>query len=484
MPELDLPTTIRGRYRLDEVIGAGGFAVVYRGKDLMLERPVAVKVVPNAATDDRQPFAREIAALSPLSHPGIVRLFDGGRAGALAYLVMELVEGKALDAALAAHAPLPPTAVRALGHQSAEALAHAHAAGRVHRDVKPANLLLDGSGRVHLTDFGVARVLGGTATLTVSTLGTAAYLAPEQVRGASVGPPADVYSLGLVLLECLTGARPFPGPPAEAAVARLQRDPAIPAGLPEPWTTLLAAMTAREPADRPPAAVVARRLRPRASEAATAGLGALATGNGRPAARATWPRRPRAVGRGRGRRPAGVLLATLVVGLVSLTGWLLLDSAAYEDGASGATVSEDIETGPLEATAGGAPAAETPENDGADPTGARAAAPVADDRREGHRVSEADRGASKAADRPTGEPRGRAHGHDREPPTGARGGEPADGAAGGGGTADGRGGGPAREGNAGAGNGGGAGGSGGTGGNRSNGGGSGNGNGGAPGDRG
>lgn len=260
---LTLPTTLNDRYRLVEQLGVGGLADVYRAEDLVLEREVAVKVVRGATTDDDQPFAKEIAALARLSHPGIIRLYDGGTHAGTAYLVMEFVEGRALDEVIATEAPFDADRVCAIGQQVAEALAHAHGVGLVHRDVKPPNILLEDSGRARLTDFGIARVIDETLTSSNLGLGTAGYLAPEQVESGRVGPRADIYSLGLVLLECLTGERAFPGTLTESTIARLHRDPPIPEALPAPWRQLLRDMTHRDPDVRPGAAALATRLRRR-----------------------------------------------------------------------------------------------------------------------------------------------------------------------------------------------------------------------------
>ncbi len=155
------------------------------------------------------------------------------------------------------------TRVVAVGTQVADGLAHAHAVGVVHRDVKPGNIMLGKDGRVWLTDFGIARLIGDDAhhTRTGMTIGSPAYLAPEQVRGLEVTPAADVYSLALVLLEMLTGRRAYPQVPTEAALARLTTPPEIPAELSAGWRTLLGRMTALEPAQRPTAAEVAEQLR-------------------------------------------------------------------------------------------------------------------------------------------------------------------------------------------------------------------------------
>ena len=159
------------------------------------------------------------------------------------------------------HGPLPVRDIRALGAALAAALAHVHARGFVHRDVKPANILLDHGREPRLADFGIARALDGTvATATGAVAGTAAYLAPEQVRGETVGPAADVYALGLVLIEARTGRREYPGAMVESATARLYRRPVVPSGLPRGLAALLAAMTDPDPAARPSAAAVAAAL--------------------------------------------------------------------------------------------------------------------------------------------------------------------------------------------------------------------------------
>ena len=253
-----------GRYLLGEVLGRGGMADVYRATDELLHRPVAVKLLRDVADDasDRARFTGEARTLAQLNHPGLVMILDAGTEGEHPYLVMELVEGTTL-ARLCAAGPMAASRVAGIGAQVATALAFAHHKGVVHRDVKPANVLVTGQDRTKLADFGIARLIGDTVrhTRTGQAIGTAAYLAPEQVQGREITTAADVYALGLVLLEALTGERSFPGSATEAAMARLSSGPPIPEGLPAGWGELLHAATATDPAERPPADEVADRLR-------------------------------------------------------------------------------------------------------------------------------------------------------------------------------------------------------------------------------
>jgi serine/threonine protein kinase len=250
------------RYELGEQLAAGGMADVYRATDLVLRRPVAVKVLRDTANreDDRARFLAEARTLARLSHPNLVTLLDAGATNR-PFLVMELVQGQTLAQAIA-RGPLDPAAVAVLGTQVAEALAYVHSHGIIHRDVKPGNVLVNAAGDAKLTDFGIARLLGDDAghTRTGQTIGTAAYLAPEQVTGQPVSRATDVYSLGLVLLEALTGTREYTGPAMEAALARLNQPPQIPDALPASWRELLERMTATEPDARPDATEVAERL--------------------------------------------------------------------------------------------------------------------------------------------------------------------------------------------------------------------------------
>ncbi|MGI9018327.1 MAG: serine/threonine-protein kinase [Euzebya sp.] len=253
------------RYRLTDSIGRGGMADVYSAEDIHSGRMVAVKVmrVGDAADPDR--FSSEMAILDRLNHPAIVRLFDTGRTSDESpYFVMQLVQGESLSTRLREEGPVPEADIIKIAVRVAGALSHAHDMGVVHRDIKPANILIDETGRGFLTDFGVARLVDSTmVTRAGTTIGTAAYLAPEQLQDSSVGPAADVYSLGLVLIEAFTGRRSFRGSGVEAAMARLGRDPEIPTDLPDNWRGLLLAMTRRDPDRRPGAGFVEGVLRGR-----------------------------------------------------------------------------------------------------------------------------------------------------------------------------------------------------------------------------
>jgi eukaryotic-like serine/threonine-protein kinase len=252
------------RYRLEETLGRGGMAEVWRATDSVLHRAVAVKLLRDTADDesDRLRFTAEARTLARLSHPGLVMLLDAGINAERPFLVLELVEGQTLDQECGGR-PVDPARVAEIGREIAAALAYAHGAGVIHRDVKPGNVLLGDDGRIKLADFGIARLIGETVrhTRTGQAIGTAAYLSPEQVRGEDVTPATDVYSLGLLLLEALTGERAYPGTPTEAALARLSRQPEIPDSLPADWTGLLAEMTALDPEQRPTADAVVARLR-------------------------------------------------------------------------------------------------------------------------------------------------------------------------------------------------------------------------------
>jgi serine/threonine protein kinase len=281
----DEPVVLADRYRLGEVIGRGGMAEVYRADDLKLARLVAVKLLLEGAGDenDRERFISEARTLAMLSHSGLVTVLDAGfgtstRQSAVTgnendrpFLVMELVDGSTL-AQWMKDGPMRLDDLAPIAAQVADALAYVHDSGVVHRDVKPGNVLVGHDGTVKLADFGIARLVEQRShhTATGVAIGTAAYIAPEQVNGGTVEGAADVYALGLVLLEAITGRREYVGAPSEAALARLQRPPEIPS-LDPGWHELLTEMTALDPADRPSAAEVAVWMRATLSEPAPVG---------------------------------------------------------------------------------------------------------------------------------------------------------------------------------------------------------------------
>ena len=202
-------TLAAGRYRLERELGRGGMATVLLAYDEELDRPVAVKLLPEHLASDaafHARFFREARLAGRLSHPNVVRVYDAGEADGRPFIVMEYVPGESLAEA----GPLPAARVVELGLQACAGLQHAHDAGLVHRDVKPANLLVRDDGVLKIADFGIARAAESTRHTEVGTLlGTAAYLAPEQIAGADATPASDVYSLGAVLYELLTGRLPY-----------------------------------------------------------------------------------------------------------------------------------------------------------------------------------------------------------------------------------------------------------------------------------
>ncbi|MFL6159564.1 MAG: serine/threonine-protein kinase [Marmoricola sp.] len=259
----DVDRTLVGRYDLEHLVGSGGTADVYQASDRVLGRKVAVKVLRSTSTSDadRARFAAEARLLASLNHPGLVTVLDAGIHHGCPFLVMELIEGPTLGQLIADGGAIDQSRVSAAGVQLAGALAYAHARGVVHRDVKPGNILCTDDSVV-LTDFGIARIVADAThhTRTGETIGSPAYLSPEQVSGDPLTTAVDVYSLGLVLLEALTGQRAYAGSPIEAAVARLTAAPDIPISLGARWTRLLTAMTQLDPARRPTAADVVVEL--------------------------------------------------------------------------------------------------------------------------------------------------------------------------------------------------------------------------------
>jgi eukaryotic-like serine/threonine-protein kinase len=202
----------RGRYQLEHPLGQGGMARVYLGRDVELDRPVAVKLIAEALADDESfhaRFLREARLAARLSHPNVVQIYDVGEDKGRPFIVMEYVEGETLADELARAGPLAPADAVARAVDCCAGLEHAHAAGLVHRDIKPRNLLRRHDGVVKIADFGIARAQDGTRLTEVgSVMGTAAYIAPEQAAGEEVTAAADLYALGAILYELLTGTPP------------------------------------------------------------------------------------------------------------------------------------------------------------------------------------------------------------------------------------------------------------------------------------
>ncbi|MFE2755342.1 serine/threonine-protein kinase [Actinosynnema sp. NPDC059335] len=246
---------LKGRYALGALYGAGGTAEVYQAFDVGSDRKVAIKLFRGTATrEDEIRLGREAHVLTKLWRSGMVAVHDTGSFRGSPFLVMQAVEGGTLRRWT--REPRAPERVAWIGAQVAEVLAHVHRHDVVHRDVKPSNILLDRDGRrAYLTDFGLALQAHATrVTRSGVVVGTPGYLAPEQVRGDEVTPAADVFALGLVLLECLTGRSEYPGGDTGSALARLHRGPVIPDDLPTPWRELLTAMTGLSARRRPTAA--------------------------------------------------------------------------------------------------------------------------------------------------------------------------------------------------------------------------------------
>ena len=313
-----------GRYELVEVLGTGGMATVWRGRDQVLGREVAVKVLSQHYAADPgflARFEREARHAASVSNPRLVTVFDSGVDRGMPFLVMELVSGQTLRQVLDEAGMLPPGQAVGIAAAVCEGLGAAHAAGLVHRDIKPANIMLAGPD-VKILDFGIARADGtraGTAAGTV--LGTAAYLSPEQAAGGPAGPGSDLYSLGCVLFEMLTGTPPFGGETMVAlAYRQVHDDPGPPSarrpGLPPVLDQITAWLLAKDPAARPASATAAR----------AALLDALTPGStAAPGSTAVLPTAlAQEAGRGWRPRPAEIVLGTaLAAVLIALVAVLL-----------------------------------------------------------------------------------------------------------------------------------------------------------------
>ncbi|MFM7719017.1 MAG: protein kinase domain-containing protein, partial [Actinomycetota bacterium] len=314
------PIVLAGRYRVERELGRGGMARVYRGTDTVLGRPVAIKLLAAQYAEDADfvaRFRREAQAAARLNHPNLVGVYDTGTDDGVHYIVMEFVEGRTLADFLAGGGRIAPARAAEIADLVLRALQAAHAQGVVHRDIKPANIMITPNGEVKVTDFGIARLSRGEETLaaTSAILGTASYLAPEQAQSQPVDERADLYALGCVLFEMVTGRPPFVGDSAvsvaskhvvEMPIAPSRLNPDVP---PELETVILRAL-AKDPADRYASAQDMRRDLGRALRGEPlSGAAPAASAPTQPAAAATQvlPRGTAAAGGGGGKKRRATL---------------------------------------------------------------------------------------------------------------------------------------------------------------------------------
>ncbi len=253
-------SVLGGRYRVEARIGSGGMAEVYRGVDTVLDRTVAIKILlPQFARDASfvERFRREAQAAARLNHHNIVGIYDSGSDGETQFIVMEFIEGRTLADFLSAGGHFTPVHAAEVTEKVCEALAYAHVAGVIHRDIKPANIMVTRKGVVKVMDFGIARIVAGpeTAPQTSAVLGTAAYISPEQAQGQPVDGRSDIYSLGAVLYETLTGRPPFTGDsPVAVAYKQVNEAPTPPsqvnADVPPRLDAVVMRSLAKNPANR------------------------------------------------------------------------------------------------------------------------------------------------------------------------------------------------------------------------------------------
>lgn len=248
-----------GRYQVLAEVGRGAMGVVYKAQDPRIGRLVAIKTVAGAATAGGEflaRFTREAQAAGRLSHPHIVTVYDAGEEGNEPFIAMEFVEGETLEARLKSGGPLPWREAVEVAADVADALAYAHAHGIVHRDIKPANIMLTPDGRAKVMDFGVARLATSHLTQEAAAIGTPSYMAPEQILGRPADARTDLFALGVVCYEMLTGEKPFGGPDLATVAYRIVHEDPLPLGtlrrdLPEAVATLVTRCLAKDPADRP-----------------------------------------------------------------------------------------------------------------------------------------------------------------------------------------------------------------------------------------
>jgi eukaryotic-like serine/threonine-protein kinase len=250
-----------GRYEIRGVLGKGAMGLVYDGYDAKLKRRVAIKTIRTSTLDEatarhyEMRFRREVRAVARLNHPHIVQVYDFGTEGELAYIVMEYIDGRELKDYFDAKERFELPTILRLMIELLDALDFAHEAGIIHRDVKPANVMLDGRGHAKLTDFGVARFTepeGGDAEATRAgaVIGTPSYMSPEQIQGQPLDPRTDIFSAGVLLYQLLTGRKPFEGTQWALAKKIIQDDPIWPsalAGLPQEYDRVLSRALAKAP---------------------------------------------------------------------------------------------------------------------------------------------------------------------------------------------------------------------------------------------
>lgn len=250
---------VLNRYKIEEKLGGGGMSVVWKAYDLVLDRSVALKVLRPEMSDDEEfigRFRREAQSVASLSHPNIVNIYDVGEDGGLYFIIMELVDGETLRDKLRAEGRLPVDEALRIAQQICEALAHAHARRIIHRDIKPQNILITKQGDVRVADFGIARALGGVSTTSRDVVvGSAPYISPEQAKNGTVSARSDLYSLGVVMYEMLTGKPPFAGDsPVAVALQHVQGQ--VPSlreknpDIPEAVEAVIMKALAKDPDDR------------------------------------------------------------------------------------------------------------------------------------------------------------------------------------------------------------------------------------------
>ena len=257
IPENPAPRVFSGRYELNHLIARGGMAEVYRARDRLLDRPVALKVLFPELSVDRsfvERFRREAQAAANLSHPNIVPVFDWGEDTGTYFIVMEFIDGRPLSSILKTAGPLSAERTADIGAHVAAALGYAHKHGVIHRDVKPGNVLITDEGQVKVTDFGIARAINTEESLTQTgaVMGTATYFSPEQAEGIGVDARSDIYSLGVVLFEMVTGRPPFLGDTPVAVASKHVRDnPPVPreinASIPPTFEAIILKSMAKDP---------------------------------------------------------------------------------------------------------------------------------------------------------------------------------------------------------------------------------------------